>query len=41
MVIEENDQFDDRALCADCVDEKNQIRKNLQNMSDEEVERNK
>lgn len=41
MVIDENDRYDNRYLCADCVDEKKQIRKNLQNMSDEEVKRNK
>lgn len=40
MVIEQNDQYDNRYLCKDCLDEKKQIQKNLQNMSDGEVRRN-
>lgn len=40
MVLQENDKFDERYLCADCVSEKQQIKKNLQNMNDDEIKRN-
>ena len=40
-IIQQNDQFNDKNLCSDCVEQKGQLRRNLKNMSNEEIHRNK
>jgi hypothetical protein len=39
-IIKQNDQYNDNNLCNDCINEKNQMRRNLKNMNNEEIHRN-
>lgn len=40
-LIKQNDQYKDSSLCNECVDQKKQLKKNLRNMSNEEIHRNR
>ena len=40
-IVAQNDQYNDQYLCSDCVNQKKQIKRNLRNMSNEEIHRSK